>query len=587
MSWNWFDLLSLSATLVVLLMGLLVFHYNSKSVLNRLFLLTSLAAFIYEFSTVMMWVSSNIESATLWHKIGTMWPLFVALVLNLALVLTKSNWIKNKKHYLILYSPAIAFWLIDLFTSQINGPPVLKYWGYNDVASANLIYYISTVWTAVLPVIALILCFRSYRKETDSIKRLQAKYVTIGFSTPIVTFIITNMLTRSLGIDFPNLGVSTTLFFSVFVGFAIIKYELFTLESALTSEKVIVTIPDAFILSDENGKILKVNDRLVGFLGYDRMELTSKFSISQLIAKDEKQTWEKIISQLNKENLLNYEIEFKTKSGEIRHVLFSGSLVRSKKGTPLGITCIMKDITSRIEMEHKLLKSERLASIGVLAGQIGHDLRNPLAAIKNSVYLIEKKGALIPEVKQACEYIKTSIVDSDRIISSLVDYAQDLHLKKGICTPKSLTQNALSKVTIPDRIILSNLVTNETELFLDAQKIENAFTRIIQNAIDAMPQLGTLEITSQPLNESIMCISFTDSGTGISETVLPNLFSPLTTTKAKGMGMSLAICKRIVDEHKGAITFETKQGQGSTFNLMLPINRENLFLAEGLSLQKK
>jgi signal transduction histidine kinase len=296
-----------------------------------------------------------------------------------------------------------------------------------------------------------------------------------------------------------------------------------------------------------------------------------------VFSEEEKCNWENIQHQLRKNcSLRDFELKLSAKNGENKFVLFSGSSLKNKNGKPIGITCIITDITERTKIEEMLLKAQRLASIGELAGQIGHDLRNPLAAIKNGVYLIEKKGALIPEVKQSCEWIKTSIADSDRIISSLVDYAQDLNLKKEICTPKSLTQNALSKVTIPKRILLSNLVTNETELFLDAQKIENAFTRIIHNAIDAMPESGILEISSQPLNESVMCISFTDSGTGISETIMPNLFAPLTTTKAKGMGMGLAICKRIVEAHEGVITFESAINKGSTFTFILPINSSTI-----------
>ena len=95
-----------------------------------------------------------------------------------------------------------------------------------------------------------------------------------------------------------------------------------------------------------------------------------------------------------------------------------------------------------------------------------------------------------------CEWIETAIADSDRIISSLVDYASDLHLKMEHCTPKSLTHRALSKVTIPERINVINLSTDEIDMYLDAQKIETSFIRIIQNAIDAMPENGSLKISS-------------------------------------------------------------------------------------------
>ncbi len=570
---NWFAIVSLCATTVSLLLGIIVYSFNRKAILNKLFFLTSIAAFAYEFTTVMMWLSSNVDTAYFWHKMGTVWPFFVAIVLNFALVFTENKWIKKKLNYLILYLPAITFWLIDLFTYQINAAPVLKYWGYNDVAAGTLIYYLSTIWTAAVPLIAFILCYRYYKAETDSNKKLQEKQVAVGFAIPIVTFIITNMLTRSLGIDFPNLGISATLFFSVFVGYAIIKYELFSLDASVVSEQIIASIPDSFILADENGKIVRVNDRLVNFLGYSEKELVSD-SMTKLFAIEDKGALDNIIRQLERNDVLrNFEVKLSTKSGQIKNVLFSGSMVRNKRGKPIGITCVINDITGRIEMEQRVLRSERLASIGELAGQIGHDLRNPLAGIKNAVFLIKKKKGLIQEAEllKVCGWIESAVADSDRIINSLVDYSSDLHWKLGIVLRRSLTIGAISKVSVPERISINNLSTDSVDLLLDSEKIEASFARVIQNAIEAMPEKGVNNNISE-IKAADVEISFKDTGRGISEKILPVLFAPLSTTKAKGMGMSLAICKRIVDAHGGTISFESSKDQGSTFTFVLPIN---------------
>ena len=122
---NIFAWLTLSASITCLLLGVIVYSFNRKSILNRIFLLTTLFAFLYAFTTVMMWTATNFASANLWNKMGTIWPFFVALVATFALVFTENKWIKNKLNYLILFLPAVAFWLVDLFTSLINGPPVI------------------------------------------------------------------------------------------------------------------------------------------------------------------------------------------------------------------------------------------------------------------------------------------------------------------------------------------------------------------------------------------------------------------------------------------------------------------------------
>ena len=486
---------------------------------------------------------------------GTIWPFFVALVLNFALVFTESNWLKNKRNYLILYIPAVSLWLIDLSSNLINAPPIMESWGYNDVASGTWIYMLSTIWTAFLPILAFVLCFRFYRKAKDSSQRQRRKFVTIGFAIPIAAFIFTNMILRSFNADIPNLGIVATFFFSIFVAFAIVKYDLFTFDAALAADNILSTMPDSLILADMKAKILKVNERLVNFVGYSEKELIDE-SITKLCAEKQENIFEKTLNELAEKKIIrNHELILQTKSKEKRNVLFSGSVVKSKTGRAIGMACIIHDITEHKILEERLVKAERLASIGELAGQIGHDLRNPLSGIKNSVYLLKKNSNRLTELdrNKILDTMSIAVEDSDRIVTSLVEYSSELILEPEQCTPNSLIMHALSKIQVPDRINIVNQTTDELKFFSDAQKIETVFVNIIKNAIDAMPQKGILQIISQ-IKGSNVEISFSDSGIGIPNNILTKLFSPLVTTKAKGMGMNLAICKRIVEAHSGKIT---------------------------------
>ena len=251
---NIFDLISFSASFICLSLGIIVYSLNRKARLNKIFLLAILAAFFYSFTTVMMWQAPSTELSYIWNKMGTIWPFFAVLVLNFALVFTESKWLNNKLTYLVLYLPAVAFWLIDLNTNLINAPPVMQYWGYNDVASGTWLYYTSTIWAAVLPIIAFISCFLYYRKAKEDATKKRREFVAIGFGIPVVAFILTNMLPRSLGVSFPNLGIVATLFFSSFVGYAIVKHELFTFDAAMAAENIISTMPDAIVFGRHERK---------------------------------------------------------------------------------------------------------------------------------------------------------------------------------------------------------------------------------------------------------------------------------------------------------------------------------------------
>jgi two-component system NtrC family sensor kinase len=379
------------------------------------------------------------------------------------------------------------------------------------------------------------------------------------------------MVARMIDMNIPNLGFIATLFFSCFVGYAVVKYDLFTFDAALAAENILSTIPDSLILADTESKILRVNERLVDFSGYSDKELIGK-SIGQLCDETQATSCKKVFKELaEKEIIRNYELIFQTKSGEKRNVLFSGSIVHSKTGRAIGIECIIHDITEHKKMEERLVKAERLASIGELAGQVGHDLRNPLAGLKNSVYILRKKSGRLTETEMNATLatMDIAIEDSDRIISSLVDYSSELFLQPEQCTPKSLVLHALSAIQVPDRINIINDASDDIKMFLDAPRLEKVFASIIKNAVDAQPEKGIIKIQNV-LKEQDIELAFTDSGRGIPEDILPRIFSPLVTTKAKGMGMGLAICKRIVEAHGGKIAVESAVNKGTTITISLP-----------------
>ncbi len=224
-------------------------------------------------------------------------------------------------------------------------------------------------------------------------------------------------------------------------------------------------------------------------------------------------------------------------------------------------------------MEEKLLEAERLAAIGELAGMIGHDLRNPLQGVVGAAYYLKTHSVDQSDVTalEMIENIETCVTRSNKIINDLVEYAQVIHLQLSEMNPKSLTDNALSQIEAPVNIEILNQTISQPLLNIDRERVERVFVSIIRNAFDAMLDGGKLTIESK-ITGSIVVFNFKDTGTGMTKEVMSKIWTPLFTTKAKGMGFGLAICKRIIEAHGGEIKAETELGKGSKFTVSLPFN---------------
>ena len=242
------------------------------------------------------------------------------------------------------------------------------------------------------------------------------------------------------------------------------------------------------------------------------------------------------------------------------------------KGLEFTVAARTQELT---ETNARLLKTERFAAIGELSGMIGHDLRNPLTAIKNAVYYLDRKqGTSMDEkTKEMFKVINSSIAHANKIITNLLEYSKEITLEIEEATPKSLLDYILLMIQIPSHVKILDRTKDEPTIWVDSNKMERVFINLIKNAFDAMPEKGTLEIRSRQIGENIE-FTFTDTGAGMSEQTKAKIFMPLFTTKAQGMGFGLAICKRIIESHGGKIEVESALGKGTTFTVTLPIEQK-------------
>jgi len=381
-------------------------------------------------------------------------------------------------------------------------------------------------------------------------------------------------------------------------------------ESEERYRSLVELAPDSIMTFDLKGVITSCNTASARLSGYSKDELVGKhFSkVGVLRARDFPKYLKMLPSIIRGKVPKPFEVLWKHKNGTLHFGEVHLSLMK-EKGKTIGIQAIMIDITERKKMEEQLkeytenlekiveertrklketqeqlLKAERLAAIGETAAMVGHDLRNPLQVLINTVYLgketvksmpspcmelAEKKGLgeLFGTVGGQVEYM-------NKIVSDLQDYARPLTPQLVETSLHQLINETLSTVTIPETVKVSIEIKEDfPKLMVDPTMMNRVFINLITNAVQAMPDGGQLTIGVSRTEEAAF-ISVEDTGAGIPEENLDRLFHPLFTTKPKGTGFGLAVCKRLMEAHDGSITVESKVGKGSTFTVKIPLRKE-------------
>jgi len=340
-------------------------------------------------------------------------------------------------------------------------------------------------------------------------------------------------------------------------------------------------------------------------MGYKREEIYSPdFDFLTLIAPGSSDLVKANLSKHMKGEVVTpYETTLITKEEKKIEVLISTNLIRYEGET--AILGIITDITQRKRMEdelrrysehleelvnertselkeaqEQLLKSERLAAIGELATMVGHDLRNPLQSIENATYYLNNELQRFPpsvpiprKTMEMLQVLSNSVNYADKIIRDLQDFAAIKKLTLQKTNINTIVKETLSQVETPENVKLITELGRLPGMKVDKDMIKRAFLNLAINGIQAMKENGgRLTITTQKTKDFIE-ISFEDTGTGISKENMEKIFTPFFTTKAQGMGMGLAICKRFVESHGGNIEVESQVEKGSTFTVKLPIQK--------------
>ncbi|MFZ3589572.1 PAS domain S-box protein [Bacillus sp. DJP31] len=321
---------------------------------------------------------------------------------------------------------------------------------------------------------------------------------------------------------------------------------------------------NGFIIIEDEGNIVNMNPEARRIFGLENEILLplklQNFAFINDIEREEK--WKQLLgnASLSGQFILNNRI--------IEYTLSKNIYINNH-------LAILHDVTERKEMEEKLRKSDTLTIVGELAAGIAHEIRNPMTALKGFIQLLQ--GNVKEDFSMYFEVITSELKRIESIITEFLilakpqavqyqqrDLKKILHETIDLLTPQAALENIQFEVDVVDE---------DTEIYCEPNQLKQVFINILKNGIEVMPKSGTIHVSIEHHSEKIMRVSFKDEGCGIPEEKIRKLGEPFYTTKERGTGLGLMVSYKIIAEHKGKIEVVSKEGEGTTFHIYLPITQ--------------
>ncbi len=254
--------------------------------------------------------------------------------------------------------------------------------------------------------------------------------------------------------------------------------------------------------------------------------------------------------------------------------------LKDEAGKTVRVVEYVKDVTSERMLQSEIIQNERLAIIGKMSAQVAHEIRNPLSALTLNIDLLEDeiKGYAGIDTAEAQELVHTIKHELKGLHNVLDDYLQFTRLPK-IRLAQGNINVTLEEILafMEEEFRVHNIVVKKSfdpevpPINIDYDQLRRAFINLIRNAVEAMPEGGSLDIATR-INGNWVEITFMDSGEGISEQNLEQIFTPFFSTKVGGTGLGLSITKHIISEHGGEISCESRRHEGTRFIVRLPLH---------------
>jgi PAS domain S-box-containing protein len=597
---NIFAAISLASLIICLLIVVTLYHQTFRRRIDWLTAVLSLVCGWWALVNFGFAISKSYEEAMIWRVVISGWPLGICFALYFSMVF--AGWAHVFRRHavqLIFFGPPLYFTGYELVDSQVFGQPVESANGWvpglpnMDLASVMALVWVVGACLFVIGVLSYV-----YAREADRWKRLQARGLLIGCAIPAATA-MAGVASTFLGRPFGFLTVVGMTLGCLIAGYSVWRYNVLALTPVTAADSILSTMTDMLFLVGPEERILTANSASHLTLGYAGGELVGRpvetvFSDPALV-----ESW--LTMALDEEaesvdEVRDMEVSFVTKEGVIIPVSLSGAVVRHEWGAIQGVLLIGRDIGARKradreqrELRVRYEQTQKMESIGRLAGGVAHDMNNILGAVMASGFSIE---AVLPPGSPEEADVKTILSACYRgrdLSQNLLGFARKGKYVKEIIYFNSLIKEIITIVerTISKRLVIRAVLNRSLSLIEgDRAQLQGAVMNVCLNAAEAMDGVGTMTLRTDntalerpmttladPLEPGpYVRLSIADTGRGMDERTAKKALEPFFTTKprSKGSGLGLSMAYGVVANHGGAIFLDSRLDVGTTVTFYIP-----------------
>ena len=343
------------------------------------------------------------------------------------------------------------------------------------------------------------------------------------------------------------------------------------------NEYILKNMTSGMVLTNENGKIVQINQPAESILGISKSMVTGKNYKTVFGEKDPICT--AIVAALFEQKAYSVpEVEIPSGNGESHWISIHSTVIKDEKDRMLGAVVFLNDFTEIKKLEQEIAFKDKMASLGEMSSGLAHELRNSMGAIIGFAKLLSKRKDSESQ-GQAIDGIVKEAMNMETMLKSFLAFAKPMSLKIEEIALRDIVEECY--VSVKEKLKeyrITFKVDSDPQLsslWGDRILLKQCFQNLIQNSIDAMLQGGELKIrlgeNQKSIHDRSLTMEISDTGCGIPKEIQEKVFHPFFTSKEKGTGLGLSLVKKIVSLHHGEIMLESKPNQGTTFRIYLPV----------------